>query len=886
MLYSLAPAWVDILLTLFTSSFWLPTVAAASNTSIFWLEQIKHQGVAAFNPDEQYTVFRNVKDFGAMGDGVHDDTDAINAAISTGNRCSQWDCQSSTTTAAVVYFPSGIYLISSALIDYYETQIIGNPNDLPVLKAATNFTTNVTGGALLEGSEGNWTANNIFYRQVRNLELDLRSLSPDTSISAINWPTAQATSLSNLVIRLSDSPGTNHLGISSLSGGGGFMSDIIVHGGSSALYMKAGNPTVRNLTVRNAATAINVPWVWGSLYSNVNIDNCSIGVDMSDIGQEGALTFIDSSISNTTVGFLMSYNSSPDSTSVDSSLVIENLQLETVSVAIRNMQDVVLEGAEQPIVVPAWGQGHMYVPTGPTQNQGLITPNMRPTSLTVGSKFYQRSKPQYSSLPVSSFQSVRDGGALGDGTSDDTAALQSTILDAVQQDTVIFFDAGTYKITDTLYIPASAKIVGESYAVIMAAGALFSNMSNPHVVVQVGKPGEVGAVEWSDMIVSTQGPMAGAILIEWNLAANETPSGMWDVHTRIGGFTGSELQLEQCPPTPSIVTPPATPNASCIAAFMAMHITQSGLGLYVENCWLWTADHDLDSANNDMVTVYSGRGLNVESQGPIWLVGLSVEHHTLYQYQFVGAKDVFIGFAQSETPYYQPNPNATLPFPFVGLLHDPDFSNTGQYAVNNADAWGLRVINTSNFLYYTGGHWSYFNNYSTSCNGYHSCQTQIVSLEGGLSNVNIYNLLTIGAESMVVMDGMTLARPEDNPGPFPAIINVLHIGGGDNVGWIHDGEWLGYADVDFGSIGATEFIARVSSGVAAGITGAIQVALESPAASPIGYFNVTNTGGWQSWETISTNISIVTGQHTVYLIFASSQSDDFVNINWFTFSSR
>ena len=111
------------------------------------------------------------------------------------------------------------------------------------------------------------------------------------------------------------------------------------------------------------------------------------------------------------------------------------------------------------------------------------------------------------------------------------------------------------------------------------------------------------------------------------------------------------------------------------------------------------------------------------------------------------------------------------------------------------------------------------------------------------------------------------------------------VGGGDNVGWIHNGEWLGYADVDFGSIGATKFIARVSSGAAAEIIGGVQVTLDSPATSPVGYFNVSNTGGWQSWETMSANISIVTGQHTVYLTFASSQSDDFVNINWFTFGS-
>ena len=44
----------------------------------YWMERIKHQGVAAFNPRPgEYQVFRNVKDFGAVGDGRADDTEAI-----------------------------------------------------------------------------------------------------------------------------------------------------------------------------------------------------------------------------------------------------------------------------------------------------------------------------------------------------------------------------------------------------------------------------------------------------------------------------------------------------------------------------------------------------------------------------------------------------------------------------------------------------------------------------------------------------------------------------------------------------------------------------------------------------------------------------------------
>lgn len=50
----------------------------ASQNEPYWLEKMKHQGLSAYNKDPaSYRTFRNVKDFGARGDGVTDDTQAI-----------------------------------------------------------------------------------------------------------------------------------------------------------------------------------------------------------------------------------------------------------------------------------------------------------------------------------------------------------------------------------------------------------------------------------------------------------------------------------------------------------------------------------------------------------------------------------------------------------------------------------------------------------------------------------------------------------------------------------------------------------------------------------------------------------------------------------------
>lgn len=120
-----------------------------------------------------------------------------------------------------MYFPAGTYSISAPIIDYYYTQIIGNPNDLPVIKATSNFTKL----ALIDGDQyqpGNamnpsgilgFKSTNVFYRQIRNLVLDTTSAASEVSVNGIHWPTAQATSLQNIIFRLSDAPGTQHQGL-------------------------------------------------------------------------------------------------------------------------------------------------------------------------------------------------------------------------------------------------------------------------------------------------------------------------------------------------------------------------------------------------------------------------------------------------------------------------------------------------------------------------------------------------------------------------------------------------------------------------------------------------------------------------------------------------
>ena len=121
-------------------------------------------------------------------------------------------------------------------------------------------------------------------------------------------------------------------------------------------------------------------------------------------------------------------------------------------------------------------------------------------------------------------------------------------------------------------------MVGETFSIIMGSGSTWSNKDNPLPIIQIGKPGERGRIEWSDMIVQTQGATPGAIVIQYNLDT-ERGSGIWDVHTRIGGAKGTQQQVAQCPIY--------TTKPECMAAHTNVHVTKSAKGAYFENNWFW-----------------------------------------------------------------------------------------------------------------------------------------------------------------------------------------------------------------------------------------------------------------------------------------------------------
>ncbi|KAF2272061.1 pectin lyase-like protein [Westerdykella ornata] len=717
----------------------------------YWYETAEH-GISAFG-ERGYAVFRNVKDYGAKGDGVTDDTEAINRAVSDGNRCGK-ECGSSTTLPAVVYFPSGTYLVSKPIIQLYNTQFVGNPNGVPILKAAPSFAgiAVIDSNVYIPGASGaQWyIPQSNFYRQVRNFVIDISGCpnkTPDGfAPTGIHWQVAQATSLQNIKFIMSQASDTTHIGIFMENGSGGFLGDLEFEGG--ALGMRCGSQqfTSRNLRFRFCKTAIEMIWDWGWTWKGINIFHAMIGINVTALTSSTALhrqgvaaiALLDSEMTNVPIGIL---------TAGTTNTMLENVRLNNVPIAVGySGGPTVLQGGD--ILIDNYGAGNNFVQRGKELRAEVLNGPYNPSaksaaspSLRDSSGWFAKSKPQYEGLGSGSFLNVKSRGARGDGVSDDTAAIKNAVQSAAGR--VIYFPHGTYIVLDTITIPPGTRIVGEAWSEIMGAGDAFSDIMKPKVMIKVGEPGQTGVVEISDMLFTVKGATAGAVLMEWNIAeSSQGSAAMWDAHFRVGGAAGSELQYANCPREDTTVNP------DCISAATLMHITSSASG-YFENVWVWVADHDLDIPTQNQVNIYAARCLLVESTKPVWFWGVASEHCTLYQYQFYKSRNIFAATLQTETPYYQPIPKAPSPFAVAyKRTSDPSFSYCSSDSRTCQYAWGLEVIGSRDIMIYGGGFYSWFQWYNQACLNGEVCQERVVRVFDS-TNIFIANLYTKGVSSMI-----------------------------------------------------------------------------------------------------------------------------------------
>ena len=139
----------------------------------------------------------------------------------------------------------------------------------------------------------------------------------------------------------------------------------------------------------------------------------------------------------------------------------------------------------------------------------------------------------------------------------------------------------------------------------------------------------------------------------------------------------------------------------------------------------------------------------------------------------------------------------------------------------------------------------------------------------GVPQVGTFNPYdTVQAETICFSKGVRTEVCKDSSGKM-------------DVDSIHNGDFIKVKGADFGERGASRFEARVASGSNGG---KIEVHLDTTTGPLVATCDVSGTGGWQTWKTVSCDVSGAEGKHDIYFKFTGGCGLLF-NFNWWRFEN-
>jgi endoglucanase len=196
--------------------------------------------------------------------------------------------------------------------------------------------------------------------------------------------------------------------------------------------------------------------------------------------------------------------------------------------------------------------------------------------------------------------------------------------------------------------------------------------------------------------------------------------------------------------------------------------------------------------------------------------------------------------------------------------------NGGQLQFKNSSGTVLATVSVPN----TGG---YQNWQTVSTNIALAAGTQTIRIYSTSNgwNINWWEIAGAGSSTTTTSGGGTTHIEAENYANMNGVLKegTTDAGGGQDVGYIDYGDWMDY-NVNVSASGTYAVNLRVASP-----TGG-QLQIKNSAGTVLATVNVPATGGWQNWQTISTNISLSAGGQTVRVYSTSNGW----NFNWWEIS--
>lgn len=621
------------IITQSSSSWWFPNLDHASGTV---------RDYVPFLSTPDYPVYKSV----AGGDSAAF-RNALYADGPNGDRDNLW----LAGQPRVVYLAPGTYVLDSTLYLDTDTVIVGDASNPPTIRAAAGF----QGDYLICGGQGGDTASGgelHFSVMIKNVILDTKPNAAQSGFIALSWRVAQNTALVNVKIQM---PTNAHTGIWMGQGSAVSVGDVKFYQGSIGMHYAG----LQQATLKK-----------------MEFHGCTIGIQIDN----GFTINVHAPVFDT-VGFPIVLNSGGPWVSIidavstnsgtffTSNVGYPNFMLENISQSPGNSPVAVVDGQTRikaRTSVDTFVHGNTYGANPIYQTEPQIKRVTRPSALAPGGKYPVLTAPQYPHATAGDVINLknpnRNGGfhLYGDGSSDDTAALQGALKHAAAHGKIAFLPYGIYRVYKTITIPVGTRLVGNAWSTISGFGSAFNDESRPTPVVRIGVPGAVGTAVVQDMRFTVGEALPGAIILQVNMAGHQPGDvALYNSLITVGGTRDTQLSCSS--------------EANCKAAYLGLHLSTTS-SAYIENFWSWLADHASDSSNVQTRTAGKG-GIFIEATKGTWLAGVASEHWWLYQFSFSRARNIFMSLIQSETNYNQgTNAAVAPPAPFTARPKDPAFA--------------------------------------------------------------------------------------------------------------------------------------------------------------------------------------------------------------------
>ena len=406
------------------------------------------QSVYTSRPDDPHAVYLTARDFGARADGVADDSDALQQAI---------DRVQETTHHGVVFVPEGRYRLTRTIHVWAGIRLIGYGAHRPIFilgphtpsfqNGASRYMLWFTDERSLAGQPIADASEFTFFSAVSNIDFEIAEGNP--LAVAIRFNVAQHSFVSNANFHL----GTSYAAIEQV---GNQANNIHIYGGKFGIVTGKTSPAWQFLLMDSSFDGQRVAAIRteeaGFTLIRDRFADLPIAIEIPK-GEVEQLYGRDLQMRNI-AGTVLQLG---DSKNFRSEVTLENIACAHVRHFVRNTE---ASAAAYLISNPSpyFVEEHftLGLEIGSDGREKGITLHHHERQLQQEAAAVQS---DITALPsMQSWVNVHTLGVIGDGGTDDTAALQQAIL----QHATLYFPSGIYRLTGSLHLQHNTVLIGFS----------------------------------------------------------------------------------------------------------------------------------------------------------------------------------------------------------------------------------------------------------------------------------------------------------------------------------------------------------------------------------------------------------------------------------------